>query len=146
MGRQPNLKSFEGACHCGALEFTYESYVSPKSWKVRACQCSFCRGHGAVTTSDPAGTVRFRYLQPDRLRRYRFGMRTADFIICRECGVYIGAVMMTGTGAVAAINLNALRERPRFLASPKSLNYENEALEERRVRRRKNWTPVFGPV
>lgn len=146
MAARSQLRSYEGACHCGALEFTYESRLTPKQWSVRACQCSFCRGHGALATSDPEGTVRFRYVHPDRLRRYRFALRTADFLICRECGIYIGAVMMTGAGAVAVINLNTLRERPRGLPPAKPMNYKNESLEQRRTRRRDKWTPVFGPV
>jgi hypothetical protein len=146
MNARAPLRSYEGGCHCGALEFTYESRLPLKEWAVRACQCAFCRGHGALTTSDPGGTVRFRYAFPDRLRRYRFGLRTADFLVCRECGTYVGAVMMTGAGAVAVINLNALREQPRGLPEAKAMNYKNESLEQRRARRRQGWTPVFGPV
>ena len=139
-------KSFEGGCHCGALEYTYETSVPPKRWPVRACQCAFCRGHGAHTTSDPKGQVSFRYLQPDRLRRYRFGLRTADFLICRQCGMYIGAVMLTGAGAVGIINVNTLKEPPRTLPDPKPVNYKAESLEDRRARRLKSWTAVRGPV
>ncbi len=146
MARRLVLRSYEGACHCGAIEFTYESRLTPRRWSVRACQCLFCRGHGALSTSDCEGAVRFRYVYPDRLRRYRFGLRTADFLVCRECGMYVGAVMMTGAGAVAIVNLNVLRERPRGLAPPRLVNYRNETLEQRRARRRENWTPVYGPV
>lgn len=146
MSARSQLRSYEGGCHCGAIEFTYESRLSPRSWSVRACQCTFCRGHGAFTTSDPKGTVRFRYLYPDRLRRYRFALRTADFLVCRECGTYVGAVMMTGNGAVAVVNVNALRERPRGLREAKAVAYKEESLEQRRARRRGEWTPVFGPV
>jgi hypothetical protein len=146
MGARSQQRSYEGGCHCGAIEFTYESRLTPRRWAVRACQCTFCRGHGALTTSDPNGTVRFRYLSPDRLRRYRFALRTSDFLICRECGIYVGAVMLTGAGAVAVVNLNALRERPRGLAEAKPMNYRSESLELRRKRRREHWTPVFGPV
>lgn len=146
MAARSEPRLYEGACHCGALEFGYETRLSPRSWSLRACQCAFCRGHGSVVTSDAAGQVQFRYLHPDRLRRYRFGLRTADFLICRECGTCIGAVMMTGSGAVAAINVNVLRERPRGLPAPKAVNYRNESLDQRRARRRESWTPVFGPV
>ena len=146
MTKRPALKAYEGACHCGAIEFTYEASRGPRSWSVRACQCAFCRGHGALTTSDPEGAVRFRYVFPDRLRRYRFALRTADFLICRECGMYVGAVMMTGAGAVATINVNLLRDRPRGLASARAVNYKDESLEDRRNRRREHWTPVYGPV
>lgn len=146
MARRSELRSYEGACHCGALEFTYETRAAPRSWQVRACQCGFCRGHGALSTSDCEGTVRFRYVSPDRLRRYRFALRTADFLVCRECGMYIGTVMMTGAGAVAIVNVNVLRERPRGLATARTVNYKNESLEQRRARRREHWTPVYGPV
>lgn len=146
MSRQAELKSYEGACHCGALEFTYQTRVAVRSWPLIACQCDFCRGHGSLAAADPDGTVRFRYVQPDRLRRYRFALRTADFLICRECGIYVGAVMMTGAGAVACVNVNALRERPKGMTAPKAVNYRNESLEVRRNRRRERWTPVYGPV
>lgn len=146
MASRAEPRAYEGGCHCGALEFTYHTRIGPRSWASRACQCSFCRAHGAVVVSDPAGSAQFRYVQPDRLRRYRFSFRTADYLVCRECGVYIGAVMMTGNGAVAAVNLNALRERPRGLRAPKLVNYRDESLEQRRARRRGTWTPVFGPV
>lgn len=146
MGARSELRSYEGGCHCGALEFTYETRIGPRRWEPRACQCVFCRGHGAITVCDAEGAVRFRYLQPDRLRRYRFAMRSADFLICRECGTYIAAVMMTGAGAVAVINVNTLREKLRGVPAARPVNYRNESLEQRRARRRENWTPVFGPV
>ena len=115
MVRRAEPRSYEGACHCGAIEFTYETRLSPQSWALRACQCGFCRAHGALATSDPAGTVRFRYIYPDRLRRYRFGLRTADFLICRECGIYAGAVMMTFF-ATARVLLTLASRKPNINA------------------------------
>jgi hypothetical protein len=141
-----SARSFEGGCHCGALEFTYKTAVPPKRWAVRSCQCDFCRSHGANCVSDPKGQVSFRYQQPDRLRRYRFGLRTADFLLCRECGVYLGAVMLTGGGAIAIVNANALKPPPRTLGKAKAVTYKAESLEDRRARRLRTWTPVFGPV
>lgn len=146
MGAAPALRGYDGSCHCGALEFTFETRRSPRAWVVQACQCGFCRGHGALATADPAGAVHFRYVYPDRLRRYRFGLRTADYLICRECGVCIAAVLMTGSGAVASIHVNALRERPRGRASARPQRCGPETVEERRARRRVAWTPVYGPV
>lgn len=147
MARTAAPRVYPGGCHCGALEFTYETALSARRWPVLACQCSFCRGHGAATTADPGGVVRFHYAYPDRLRRYRFALRTAEYLVCRECGMYVGAVLMTGTGAVATVNVNVLRERPRGLASPQAVTaYRSETLEKRRARRRTQWTPVFGPV
>jgi hypothetical protein len=146
MGRAREVRSYAGGCHCGALEWTYRTRLAPRGWSLHACQCSFCRGHGTATTSDPAGEVEFTYHQPDRLRRYRFGLRTADFLLCRECGVYLGAVMLTGAGGVATLNTRALRERPRGLPAVRSVHYVAESPEERRARRTRLWTPVRGPV
>lgn len=146
MAAAPALRSYEGSCHCGALEFTYETRRVPRAWVVQACQCGFCRGHGSLATADPAGVVQFRYVYPDRLRRYRFGLRTADYLLCRECGVCIAAVLMTGSGAVASIHVNTLRERPRGLATARPQGCRPETVEVRRARRRDGWTPVFGPV
>ena len=147
MAKAPAARVYDGACHCGAIEFSFETTLSPRRWPMLACQCRFCRGHGAVTAADPAGIVRFNYTYPDRLRRYRFALRTADYLVCRECGMYVGAVMMTGNGGVATINTNLLGERPRGLAPAKAeTGYRSESLEERRTRRRAQWTQVFGPV
>ncbi len=139
-------KVYEGGCHCGALEYTYETALVPGRWGLRRCQCSFCRAHGATVTSDAGGLVRFSYVHPDRLRRYRHALRTADFLLCRECGVYVAAVLLTGAGAVAALNVNTLREAPRGLPRARPVNYRGESAEERRARRAAGWTPVFGPV
>ena len=73
----------------------------PDQWPVRACQCRFCRSHGAHTTSDPGGSIAFQIADPGKLNRYRFGSRSADFLICRECGVYVAAVMTSRRGQFA---------------------------------------------
>ena len=55
--------SFEGRCHCGAIGFSFRTAKTPDQWPLRACQCRFCRGHGAQTTSDPDGSVAFQAAQ-----------------------------------------------------------------------------------
>jgi len=139
MARDAN--TFEGSCHCGAIEFVFHSSQSPSQWQVRACQCNFCRSHGARTTSDPAGFVTFRVNDESRLQRYRFGLRSAEYLICRNCGVYVAAVLTSPRTRVATININAIRGP---LAVPQALpvSYEGETLEERQQRREKRWTPV----
>ncbi len=72
-------------CHCGALTARYRTAIPPVEWAVRACQCSFCRSHGAIATSDPEGLLEFRGTDPTQVQRYRFGGRTAEFLVCREC-------------------------------------------------------------
>ena len=128
------------------LEYSYLTSVPIRRWGVSVCQCSFCRGHGIRLTSDPAGQVHFRFIHPQYLRRYRFGLRTADFVICKECGTCVGAVLLSGRGAQAAINVNTLREAPSDLPSGKPVSYDGESIEGRRARRIESWTPVTGPV
>ena len=139
-------RSFEGGCHCGAIEYTYTTMLAPARWPVRLCQCAFCRGHGTRSTSDPSGQLQFRFERPEFLRRYRFALRTADFLICKECGISVAAVLLSGRGAQGVINLNTLREPPNGLRPGKPVNYEGESGEIRRARRVLTWTPVVGPV
>lgn len=144
---EPGLRqSFEGGCHCGAIAYTYVTALPARRWPVRLCQCGFCRCHGARSTSDPAGELQFRFERPEFLRRYRFALRTADFLICKECGTYVAAVLLSGRGAQAVINLNTLRVPPAGLHPGKPVNHEGESGEVRRSRRVQTWTPVAGPV
>lgn len=137
---------FEGSCHCRAVAFAYRTAISPDKWSVRACQCTFCRAHSAKSTSDPAGAVEFRERTRGALHRYRFGQLTADFLICRKCGVYLGATISTAHGGYAIINTNALHPIPENLAAPVPASYENETAEQRIARREQRWTPLAGHI
>jgi hypothetical protein len=129
-----------GTCHCEALGFLYESALAPEAWTVRACGCRFCRAHSAATTSDPAGALELVALVPERLNRYMFGLRTAEFWVCRECGVYIGAV--TADQRFGIINTNALVALAGRLPQPQARSYGGETSEERVARRNQRWTPL----
>ena len=139
-------KAFEGSCHCGAIGYTYRTAISPDKWSVRACQCSFCRAHAGLSTSDPEGSVAFKERVRGALHHYRFGRMTADFLICRKCGVYLGAAISTPNGNYGVININALRPVPPNLPPPVAADYEGEASEQRIERRAQRWTPVIGAV
>jgi hypothetical protein len=135
------LHVFEGRCHCGAIGFIFRTSQSPAQWTVRACQCSFCRGHGARTVSDPNGSVAFRITQASKLTRYRFGMRSSDFLICRECGVYVAALLTSPNGQFATLNINTIGT-PLDVPEALPVSYEGESSEQRQVRREQRWTPV----
>jgi hypothetical protein len=138
--------SYAGRCHCGAIGFDYQTARAPAEWWVRACPCGFCRAHGALSTSDPLGLLAFRCSEPARLERYRFGLKTADFLLCQRCGVYIGALMSSEHARYGIINVNALAPLPSGLARPQSLSYEGENASERSLRREQRWTPVRGGI
>jgi len=136
---------FEGRCHCGALGFTFRTSRPPDQWAVRACQCSFCRGHGARTVSDPKGSVTFQIIEASKLSRYRFGARSSDFLICRDCGVYVAALLTSGNGQFATLNINTIRA-PLDVPQAVPVSYEGESDEQRLSRREERWTPVAEAV
>ncbi len=133
---------YEGSCHCGAIGFTFRTGVNPEQWSIRACQCSFCRAHDALSTSDPAGQIAFAAARPELLQKYRFGLKTADFLLCRECGVYIGAVIASAGAAFGIVNVHALQEAPANLAATAPISYDDEDVDGRVSRREDRWTPV----
>ena len=130
-----------GRCHCGALSLEFESGAA---LAPRACQCGFCRRHGARTVSDPQGSAVLT-LGPETIR-YRFGTGTTDFLICGRCGVYVGAASEIGGALFATLNLNAFDD-PRLDLPAAPVRYDGEDAGARAARRRARWTParVAGP-
>lgn len=134
--------SYAGGCHCGAIGFAYRTAIAPERWSVRACQCRFCRAHDALSSSDPQGGLEFREHEAGTLQCYRFGGRTADFLICGRCGVYIGARMQVDGRTFGIINVHALAPPPGGLPAPAPMSYEGEDAGARRDRRLTRWTPM----
>ena len=134
--------SLPGGCHCGNITVVFESEVSPEQIGVRADQCSFCRKHGARTITDRKGRVKITVRAADDLIRYRFGLKTADYLVCRRCGVYVAAVLAEPDASYATVNINTLESSERFTQLPVPVSYEGETETTRRVRRREKWTPA----
>jgi len=110
--------------------------------RLRACGCSFCRAHNTRTTSDPSGSVDIRAADWSLVESYRFGTGTAEFLICKRCGVYIGAIGETASGPRAVINTNCLEDRAAFTQQPSPVDHDGEATTDRVARRAANWTPA----
>jgi hypothetical protein len=136
------LRNFEGSCHCGAVGFSFQTALPAATWSVRACQCRFCHAHGALTTSDPCGRLRFHVRHSESLQHYRFGLKTADFLLCKRCGVYLGAQIATAHGAFGIINTLTLMPLAEGLPAAALADYGSESSDERIERREKRWTPV----
>lgn len=136
------MTSYKGQCHCGALEVEFESTVAPGEIEVRECQCSFCRMHRARAASDPAGAIRFTEQTPGTLNRYRFGLNTADFIVCNTCGAYMGVVLTDGDDGWGVVNIHTLRDGAKFTSTPIAADYDKETTPDRIARRKKMWTPA----
>jgi hypothetical protein len=136
------MYTLQGHCHCGNLEVTLRTQVAPADAAVRACQCSFCRKHSSRTISDPQGEAEIRALEPELLQRYRFGLKTAEFFICRRCGIYVGAVMMDAGQAFAVLDINSFDHPEEFVLPPEPADFDGEVVDGRVQRRRARWTPA----
>jgi hypothetical protein len=133
---------YQGSCHCGNLRLEFESGLAPAELPLRACQCTFCRRHGALSTSDPAGSLRLRAAEADLVQRYRFGLGITDFLICRRCGVYLAAMMELEGRPYAVLNAAALERRAELTGSVQPMEYGGEDEAARLTRRKTRWTPV----
>ena len=136
------MTTLTGRCHCGNIEASFETSLGPEALALRACACGFCRAHGMRATSDPGGSLTVTLHHPAEVSRYRFGLRTADFLVCRNCGVYIAAVMSEGDEAWGIVNVNALDDADAFTQDITTMDYGAEDEDGRRSRRRAKWTPA----
>ncbi|RWO90121.1 hypothetical protein [Mesorhizobium sp.] len=137
-----------GGCHCGNIRLEFSTELEPPQTEVRACQCSFCVRHGSRAVADPNGRLVISVKDETQLRRYQFGLRTADYLICRRCGVYVAAIardddaIARDDDARAIVIINALDDRERFNQEPVRVDFDTENRAQRRARRRRHWTPV----
>lgn len=136
----------DGSCHCGAITLAFAPTRAPTELPVRTCGCAFCRKHRPRYTTDPSGRVTFRVAAEELVSRYRFGLRLADFLICRTCGVFVGAVEPGGPGR-AVVNLEALARADDFTAAPTAFTaFDTEDVATRSARRARAWTPAVVEV
>lgn len=131
-----------GGCHCGNVSYVFDASARAEALGLRACQCSFCRAHGARTTSDPDGEIRIAVSDRDKLQRYRFGLKTADFLICRACGVFVGALMATDGKRYFTVNANTFKPPPAYDIIAVAKDFGAEDTGGRGARRARLWTPV----
>lgn len=132
------MKRLHGQCHCGAVRVAIEG-VEAAELPLRACQCGFCRRHGALSTSHPDATITF---MGSKLIRYRFAHRLSDYLICAACGCYVGAAVEIDGGYYAILNVTGV-DLPGFKGrEPQPMVYDNETREERAERRKARWSPA----
>lgn len=134
------MLNFPGRCHCANIvyQFSYPSYTG--KMPVRACGCSFCVKHGAVYASHPDGRLDVVFTDPARVRRYRFGHESADFVICAKCGVLVFAVCTIDGNDYAVINVNTFATLGPEDMERVATDFEDEGPGARRARRKRNWT------
>ncbi|WP_137934017.1 GFA family protein [Mesorhizobium comanense] len=136
-----------GGCHCGNIRLRFSTELDPSQIEVRACQCGFCVKHASRAAADPDGRLTVAVKDIRRLHKYRFGLRTADYLICSECGVYVAAIAAADAvarddDARAIVIVNALDDQRAFSRQPVPVDFDGESTEQRQARRRLRWMPV----
>ena len=64
-------------------------------------------------------------------------------ILCRHCGVYMGAIMDDEiSGGYSTTQIRHFEDRALFTKTARHPDYDDEPLETRLSRRRKTWTPI----
>jgi hypothetical protein len=134
--------TLEGGCHCGRLRVSFTTAKAPAELPLRACQCSFCRRHGSLTTSDPEGEVVLTVSELPAGGWYRFGTGMTDLWVCPRCGVYVGGYIESGGQGRAVVNTRALDARAEFTQTPAAMDYGQETREARLARRMRVWSPA----
>jgi hypothetical protein len=129
-----------GSCHCGNLRVEFGTRKSALDFRPRACDCSFCRKHGAAYISDPEGSLSIVQRHAGAIREYLQGSNTARFLLCKDCGVLVSVVFDHLSGTYGAVNAGCLDDAANFgdtlPASPQLLS-----AEEKTSRWRALWTP-----
>jgi hypothetical protein len=83
MAARRGLRTYVGACHCGAVRFEIDSDVT----ELTTCDCSLCRRRNAVMVRVHESA--FRLIRgAEVLATYQFHTHTAQHFFCRICGIY----------------------------------------------------------
>jgi len=131
------MHALSGGCHCGNLRITMMLSREARSYQPRACDCDFCRMHGAAYVSDPKGSLVVRIKAAGDRGSYRQGSDQADLVYCRRCGVLVGALYEEAGRVYATVNSRIIEGATPFgaeqTASPKTLSGDQKATRWREL-------------
>jgi len=131
----------EGSCHCGNIAFSLAWEPDPERIPARACGCTFCRKHGGVWTSNPAGALRVTMRDPDGVSKYAFGTGSARFHVCGRCGAVPVVTSEIDGHTYAVVNVNAFDNVDASILDRKATSFDGESVETRLARWKRNWIP-----
>ena len=131
---------FEGACHCGAIRVTLMVAGSAAQLSPRHCGCDFCQKHQGLYVSAPDGELEIAIAGQEAVNRYAFGHKTAEFLVCRICGVVPAVISEIDGNLYGIVNANAL-EPPLSVEESQipTADYESENMANRLGRRKQRW-------
>jgi hypothetical protein len=129
-----------GGCHCGNIRVELQLPRDPVTYAPRACDCDFCRRHGAAYVSDPHAALTLWIRDERAAGRYRQGSGQAEMLLCRDCGVLVGALHRANGRLYGVTNVRVIEGGTKFgteqPVSPQTLS------AEARVKR---WQEIWCP-
>jgi len=127
-----------GGCYCGNIRVIASFSQGLPAFNPRACDCDFCRKHVAAYVSDPLGSLHIQVRNELEANRFRQGSNTAEMLLCRTCGVMVGALYRESDRLFGTLNVKALNSSfgPEQGVSPKLLS------PDQKVRR---WRDIWFP-
>jgi hypothetical protein len=131
------MPDVSGGCYCGNIRLTVTFSQDLRAYAPRACDCEFCRKHGAAYVSDPAGSLHIRVADERELSRFRQGSNTAQMLLCRQCGVLVGALYQEADELFGTVNARSLEAQTSFgtqqCVSPKALSADRKVQRWREI-------------
>ena len=128
-----------GGCHCGNLRLQVQLTRAPAEYSPRACDCDFCRKHGAAWLSDPHGSLRISVRDTREVAKYAQGSGLAALLLCRQCGVVVGATLgEPGVRLYGAVNAKVIDGGTPF-AAPETVSPHQLSAEEKVRRWQQLW-------
>ena len=133
--------NIEGKCHCGNITYTLLWPGEGTSIPIRACGCTFCTKHGGTYTSHRDAELAAVVHDQALVTQYQFGTGTADFHVCRRCGVVPFVTSLIEDKLYAVVNVNSFEGIDPACFARAATDFDGETTASRLDRRKSNWIP-----
>ena len=125
--------------HCKNIRYRLISKLPSDRLPTRTCDCSYCLKQNGIYTSDPDGRLEYSVTNRTDLNCYQFGHKTANFYVCKKCGVMSFILSEIEGKVYGIVNLCALGDLKVSTLPHDRRDFEKESLDERASRRKKYW-------
>lgn len=131
--------TLQGGCHCGNIRLTLSGVPQEAALSLRECGCSFCVKHGGLWASVPEASLRVIVAHPLDVHPYTFATKSADFHVCRVCGVVPLVTSLIDSHLYALVSVRALEGVAAERLERRAADFEGEGTSERLARRARSW-------
>lgn len=135
------MQTIKGGCHCNNINYQLHWPLESNLIAARACDCSFCSKHNGIMTSHVDATLEININDWDVTTSYRFATKTADFLVCSNCGVMAAVVSKIDNSMYGVVNIHSFDNLKSWDYTVEFRNYDSEDINSRLARRASAWIP-----